>query len=237
MASTVSSISPMQASIEAAADNLLFEQGRLLVPPETCLSTLLKQILVQFTNTYALPDGSHALLSQPSSLDRILNSIFDTSCLAFVTEKEFRIEAGLDDHDKVTLFVQAVAGMAMVFERLLRACSSSSAAFANSGSGDLTTSLLSRELQLFAESEQRRTMLDRIGATSLLSHCYTKDELVSFVVAMVEDPDRASQQGGSSLLSLNAAGEDLSSDSVAWVSGRSCKNMGLPWGFTIMALN
>ncbi|KAL0468506.1 hypothetical protein QR685DRAFT_342803 [Neurospora intermedia] len=236
MASTVSSVSPMQASIEAAADNLSFEQGRLLVPPETCLSTLLKQILVQFTNTYALPDSSHALLSQPSSLDRILNSIFDTSCLAFVTEQEFRIEAGLDDHDKVTLFVQAVAGMAMVFERLLHA-SSSSAASANSGTGDLTTSLLSRELQLFAESEQRRTMLDRIGATSLLSHCYTKDELVSFVMAMVEDPDRASQQGGSSLLSLNAVGEDLSSDSVAWVSGRTCKNMGLPWGFTIMALN
>lgn len=153
-----------------------------------------------------------------------------------MTEQEFRIEAGLDDHDKVTLFVQAVAGMAMVFERLLHA-SSSSAASANSGTGDLTTSLLSRELQLFAESEQRRTMLDRIGATSLLSHCYTKDELVSFVMAMVEDPDRASQQGGSSLLSLNAVGEDLSSDSVAWVSGRTCKNMGLPWGFTIMALN
>ncbi|KAJ4383735.1 hypothetical protein N0V85_008441 [Neurospora sp. IMI 360204] len=203
------------------------------------MASSVSSTLTQFTTTYTLPDSLQALLSQPSSLDRILNSIFDTSSLAFVTEKEFRIEAGLDDHDKVTLFVQAVAGMAMVFERLLLACSSRSSS-ANSRSEDLTTCLFSRELQLFAESEQRRTMLDRIGGTSLLSHSYTKDELVSFVVATVED--RVPQQGGrladgSSLLPLNAVGEDLLSDSVAWVSDRSCKNMGLPWGFTIMALN
>lgn len=128
----------------------------------------------------------------------------------------------------------------MVFERLLLASSSSSrsSSYANSRSEDLTTCLFSRELQLFAESEQRRTMLDRVGGTSLLSHCYTKDELVSFVVATVEDRvPHPRHADGSSLLPLNAVGEDLLSDSVAWVSDRSCKNMGLPWGFTIMALN
>ncbi|KAK1776549.1 hypothetical protein QBC45DRAFT_419182 [Copromyces sp. CBS 386.78] len=105
------------ASIEAATSHISFSQGRLLVSPGTCLSTLLKQTLTNFTTNYDthLPSSLQSLLlSQPSSLDRILNSIFDTSCLAFVTEKEFRIEAGLEDHDRVTLFVQAVAGMAVV---------------------------------------------------------------------------------------------------------------------------
>lgn len=79
-------------------------------------------------------------------------------------------------------------------------------------------------------------MLDRIGETSLLSHCYTKDELVSFLVAIVEDrlPGQRHADGSSGLLPLN---EELLSESVAWVCARSCKNMGLPWGFTIMALN
>ncbi|KAK3949723.1 hypothetical protein QBC32DRAFT_400017 [Pseudoneurospora amorphoporcata] len=212
MASTISSVSPMRASIEAATSHISFPQGRLLVPPGTCLSTLLKQTLTNFTTNY----DTHL----PSSLNRILNSIFDTSCLAFVTEKEFRIEAGLEDHDSVTLFVQAVAEMAVVFERLLRACSSSASSSGNSDSGGLMTCLFSRELQLFAESEQRRTMLERIGGTSLLSHCYTKDEVVR-----------------SSLLPLKAVGEDSLSESVAWVSDWSCKNMGLPRGFTVMALN
>jgi len=237
MAASVSSVSPMQASIESATDHLTIDQGRLHVPEETCLFSLLKQTLVQFVTTYdTLPSSLQSLLlSQPTSLDRIINSIFDTSSLAFVTEQEFRIEAGLDDHDKATLFVQAVAGMAMIFERL-----SSVVASTSSDSSDQKTScLFSRALQLFAESEQRRTMLDRIGQTSLLSHCYTKDELVSFLVAIVEDRrlPGAADGSSSSLLPLNAVGEDLLSESVAWVSDRSCKNMGLPWGFTIMALN
>ena len=146
----------------------------------------------------------------------------------------------------------------MIFERLLRAASSSSSIeITSSGSGAkdqdqmAACRLFSRELQLFAESEQRRTMLNRVvGETSLLNgHCYTQEELVRFVMATtVEDVDDRSsscsslQRGyadGSDLylLRLNAVGEDLLSESVAWVSDRSCKNMGLPWGFTIMALN
>ncbi|KAK3388609.1 hypothetical protein B0T20DRAFT_490709 [Sordaria brevicollis] len=234
MASTISSVSPMQASIESATDALSIDQGYLHVPGATCLFSLLKQTLTQFATTYdVLPTSLQSLLLSQGQLERILNSIFDTSSLAFVTEQEFRIEAGLDDHDKATLFIQAVAGIAMIFERLLHASCSSSSSIPE----DKIGCLFSRELQLFAESEQRRAMLDRIGHTSLLSHCYTKHELVSFLVGVVEGRLSGQKHVAGSNLPLNAVGEDLLSESVAWVSDRSCKNMGLPWGFTIMALN
>jgi len=203
-----------QASIEAAMDCLNFELGRIRIPAETTLFSLLERCLASFVSIYAITD-SQSLLKDPSTLERILGSVFDTSARAFVTEKTFHIESGLDDHDKASLFTQAVAGMAIIFNRLSRS------------GGALSSGLLSRELQLFTESEQRRDVLDKISASSLLSSCYTKNEIVDFLMAAMED--RAVGRHG--------AYDYLLNDSVACVSDRPLKNMGLPWGFTIMSIN
>jgi hypothetical protein len=133
-----------------------------------------------------------------------------------------RIVAGLDDHDKSCLYVQAVAGMALFFRRLSVA------------GAVLSAASFSRELQLFAESEQRRAMLDKIGSTSLFSSCYTKRSMVDFVSAAIENDGDAEHNDG---LPVAKARENLSADSVAWGGSRPYQNMGLPWGFTIMALN
>jgi hypothetical protein len=126
--------------------------------------------------------------------------------------------AGLDDHDKSCLFVQAVAGMVLIFRRLSMAATV------------LLPSAFSRELQSFAACEQRRAALDRIGSSSLFSSCYTKAAVVDFLVAAIDEHHDT--------LALRTTGADLLlNDSVACVSDRPCKNMGLPWGFTIMALN
>ncbi len=194
--------------------------GRLSIPAETSLFSLLDQSFTKITGIFNLNDP-YAILKEPSALERILSSIFDTTSRAFVTEKSVRILAGLDDHDKSCLYLQAVAGMVLIFQRL------------RSASTLLSSGLLSRELQLFAESEQRSAVLDKIGGSSLFSSCYTKTAIVDFVLAAVEEREVAHHDS----LSLNSTGADLLSDSVAWVSDRPCKNMGMPWGFTIMALN
>ncbi|KAK0712785.1 hypothetical protein B0T26DRAFT_345204 [Lasiosphaeria miniovina] len=206
------------ASIEACMDYMVSELGRLYVPQEASLFGLLSQCLAKFNDTFAI-DDRQGVLSGPSGLERILNSIFDTDSRAFVTDKSLRILAGLDDHDKACLLVQAVAGMALVFRRLA------------SASADLTPRLFSRELQLFAESEQRRSMLEQVGGTSLFSSCYTRSVMVDFLAAVVEERETAHNE----VPSANFVTEDFLSDNVA--SERPCKNMGLPWGFTIMAIN
>ncbi|KAK0610074.1 hypothetical protein B0T17DRAFT_621351 [Bombardia bombarda] len=219
--SRASSLSPKcQASIAASTDYLDCQQGRLSVPPESTLFSLLGQCFEKFTSSFALTD-KESLLSDPSSLERMLSSIFDTESQAFVTEKSLRILAGLNDHDKSCLFLQAVAGMAMIFQRL------------TSASSELSRRIFSRELQLFAESEERRNMLEKISSSRLLSSCYTKSEVVSFVTKIIEDRE----SGHHDNVPLNEAGEDFTSDGVTWVGNRPLKNMGLPWGFTIMALN
>lgn len=209
-----------QASIQASVEHLTFNLGRLSPPSETCLFSLLHQCFAKVRDIFNLDDPS-SILAEQSSLERILNAVFDTTSLAFVTEKSVRIVAGLDDHDKTCLFVQAVAGMVLVFRRLSMAATM------------LQPSVFSRELQFFAESEQRRAALDKIAASSLFSSCYTKTAMVDFLVGVIDE-----QMGGrGDGLLRTTAGADLLSDSVAWAGSRPCKNMGLPWGFTIMALN
>jgi len=199
---------------------LVFDMGRLALPQEVTLSSLLGRCFGEFVDTFSLEDEND-VLSEPSSLERILCSIFDTASRAFVTETSPRVLEGLDDHDKACLFVQAVAGMAMIFQRL-------------SLTGQpLSSSIFLRELQLFAESDQRRHMLEKIEASTLLNSCYTKSVMADFVMAAIEDRETRHYEN----LPLGRLGEDLLSDSVAWVSDRPCKTNGLPWGFTIMAIN
>lgn len=194
--------------------------GRPCIPAETSLFSLLKQCFTKVVAIFNLNDPQ-GVLEQPSALERILTSVFDTATRAFVTEKSVQALASLDDHEKSCLFVQAVAGMVMVFRRL------------SAAGRELSPSLFSRELQLFAESEERHGVLDKIGGSSLFCSCYTKDCMVDFVMTAVDDRE----VGHHDSLPLNAVGEELLSNSVAWVSDRPCKNMGLPWGFTIMAIN
>jgi len=209
------------AGVKASLNCLVFDMGRLAVPQETTLMSLLSRCFALFTNIYSLEDPQN-VLSKPSSLERMLCSIFDTASRAFVTETSPRVLAGLDDHDKACLFVQAVAGMAMIFQRLNVADDQT-----------VSSSTFLRETQLFAESDQRGHMLEKIEASSLLNSCYTASVMADFVMAAIEDRETRHYEN----LPLGRLGEDLLSDSVAWVSDRPCKTNGLPWGFTILAIN
>lgn len=231
-----------QASIEASLAPINMELGKIYIPQETTLFSLLSTAFSQFRSIYSLSDPS-GLLSQPTTLDQFLSSIFDgTASLPFVTEKGgLRILAGLDDHDKATLYVQAVAGMVLIFQRL--------------NGHELSKALLSRELRLFVESQKRQTVLERIDHSHFFTDCYTKAAIADSVVETIEtsgssDSSSDSDSGRQSPAAednkrfaydnhhlagatLDGPGPDLSS----WENERPCKNMGLPWGFTIMTLN
>ncbi|KAK3320336.1 hypothetical protein B0T19DRAFT_285880 [Cercophora scortea] len=209
-----------QESIEGSVGYLICNMGKLSVPSGTTLFSLLEQCFAKFIQTFALNDKS-GILSSPSALERVLSSIFDTDRRALVTEKSLRALTALDDRDTAALFLQAVAGMGLIFRRL------------NAVGPDVSRSLFARELQLFSESEDRQSMLDRIATSPLLMSCYTKNDVVSFLMTTIGDGPSSHHDG----LSLSATGKDLVNENIAWVSSRPCKNNGLPWGFTIMALN
>ncbi|KAL2268792.1 hypothetical protein VTJ83DRAFT_3638 [Remersonia thermophila] len=205
-------------SLESSLSFLSFDMGRLSIPSNGCLHNILDRCFAKIRGFFHLADTSN-LLAEPSSLERVLSCIFDATSLPFVTETTDRIAAGLDDHEKACLFVQAVAGMVLFLRRLAAAGVA------------VSEPILARELQLFAESEQRRALLETVATSPLLRSCYTKAVLVDFLEEAIDDPTTEN------LLPETTMKNDFPSDPEAWVNDRPCKNMGLPWGFTIMALN
>ncbi|KAK5662213.1 hypothetical protein OQA88_8118 [Cercophora sp. LCS_1] len=209
-----------EAAIKASLKYLVFDMGRLSIPEDATLFDLLNRSYGRF-NFIMEPEDPKEVLSKTNSLEKMLCSIFDTASRALVTETSLQGLAGVDDHDKATLFVQAVAGLAMIYQRL------------TTTGQPLSSNILSRELQLFSECDQRRNMLEKIEQSTLLNSCFTSGVMTDFVVATIEGRETRHFED----LPLGRLGEDLLSDSVAWVSDRPCKTNGLPWGFTIMALN
>ncbi|KAK3997879.1 hypothetical protein QBC44DRAFT_314606 [Cladorrhinum sp. PSN332] len=212
-----------QASIEASISPIQIQLGRLSLPTESTIYSLLTQSFSKLTEIFNLHDPD-SLLSSPSTLTHVLDAILDTTSRPFANPNSELILAGLDDHDKACLYMQAVAGMVLIFERL------------KSADADLSPSLLARKLQLFAESNQRQAVLDTIAGSHCFSESYTRNDVVEVLVNAVQDREvhdfsfgRATPEQEEELLSVG--------DSWGGSSERPCKNMGLPWGFTIMALN
>ncbi|KAK1826620.1 hypothetical protein QBC39DRAFT_396533 [Podospora conica] len=208
------------AAVEASLNSLVFDMGRLAIPPDTTIIAMLRESFTKITNIYSLPDPQ-SLLVLELTLPQMLHAIFDTASLSLVTASNPSALAHLDDRERASLFTQAVGGLATMFQRL------------HATRAELTPSVLLREMQLFAESDQRRNMMDKIGASPIMTSCYTKGVLADFVMATIEDRETGHFEN----LPLGRLGQEALSDSVAWVSARPCKTNGLPWGFTILALN
>lgn len=184
-------------------------------------STLIS-ILTTFYTTNLLPifrpRDPHNIL--PSSLIRFLTSIFDTTTRGIILETESQIQERIDGHSKAVLLAQAVAGLIAIVRRL-------------SGNGEISQGVVSRELQLYSESEERRRMLEAVEGSHLFGYCLSKREVCELIVAAVEGEDRKA------MLPRTTLGEDdiFARCGVEKVGGRMCQDMGLPWGFTIMAIN
>jgi hypothetical protein len=195
-------------------DHLTFSNGRVSISGDLTLWSIAMSCNSTLINNFRLndPDG---ILESSDALHLMLQHIFDADTRGFFTEECYEILAGLDGLTKARMLVQAMAGMVLIFRRL-------------SGAGtQITSRTFNRELQLFAEAEARTSVMGVIETTPVFGRCYMKSQIVDVVMDAIEGKDGSVQlseydEGGM----LSWATADLPS-----------RNMGLPWGFCIMALN
>ncbi|KAH8899960.1 hypothetical protein GQ53DRAFT_740951 [Thozetella sp. PMI_491] len=209
--------SRVQACIDVALEYFTVELNQPSIQSEMTLRAILSQCIARFSAIYALDDGDR-LLADAANQKRVLDTIFDSDSRAFVTEDCIFMLEHLDDHAKTTLLSQAVGGLILIFQRL-----------STTGS-KVTPGALSRELQLFAESEERHAMLGAIASSHVLQFCYMKGEIASLIVQAIKCEEHDD-------VPLTTMGQERLRDGVSWVSYRPCRDMGMPWGFTIMAIN
>ncbi|KAK4217492.1 hypothetical protein QBC37DRAFT_414622 [Rhypophila decipiens] len=224
-----STSSKCQEGITASLGYLALEAGQLSVPTDNKLLDTLAECLSTFVNIFALEDEEKAL-SSPSTLETVLKSIFDNENEVFVMEDSLLLVEGLSDQERLSLFLQAVTGMAMVFQHL------------SLSGATMTPSALERELEIFSEGDERHEMLEKVEASRFLTACYDKKDLGVYLMKIVEDEDEEEDitpenHNHNLVTSWSATKQTINTDSDEWDSSRPCKNMGLPWGFTILALN
>ena len=116
------------------------------------------------------------------------------------------------------LLAQAICAVVVVFARL-----------EDSGK-EICPGLLSKELQLLSEGDQLRMLINHLESCHVFSKCFMKTQLEDAMIDAIQAARRDE---------IQPLDEDLASD----VPYRICmdeipaRNMGLPWGFTIMSIN
>ncbi|KAG7146527.1 hypothetical protein HYQ46_004672 [Verticillium longisporum] len=203
-------------SVESVMPYFTVSMGQAAITSPSLWKTLLRSYS-HINQTYNLQD-SHGVLSCQAGLKSILNTTFDREAQAFLDRHSENLDV-LDDSlngpAKARLLARAVAGVVAVFEHL-SACR-----------GEITQEVFDQQVQHFAESDQCRRIIAKIEESKVFSRCYAKSQLADVICQAVED--------GSDTASLGLGEDDQAA--IEWASELPSRNMGLPWGFTILALN
>ncbi|KAF4962462.1 hypothetical protein FSARC_9457 [Fusarium sarcochroum] len=207
-----------RSAVNAAAEIFTIDQGHVTIPNELCPLDALSSILRNISSVFELDVCADLDLNCRNILHRILQSIFDTNTQSVLEEEESEIFGHLDSKQKARILAQAIAAFTIIFQRL-----------AQTGE-KVSYGVLNREAQLFTESDQRALMQSTIEGDSVFENCDKKTDIAEAILAAIDaDEDPATPQP--------VAVDDKQDFVFSPGAALEHKNMGSPWGFSIMAIN
>ncbi|RSM12313.1 hypothetical protein BHE90_008647 [Fusarium euwallaceae] len=206
------------SAVNAAIEVFTIEEGHVTIPNDLCPLEALFSTLRKVSSVFNLDICSEVDLNCRKILHRLLQSIFDTNTQSFLEQETSEIFAHLSAKQKARILAQAIATFTILFQRLAEA------------GEKVTYGVLNREAQLFAESEQRTMMQDAIEGNPIFEDCQRKSDIADAILAAIDaDESPASPQ--------LVAADDKVDFTFSPGAALEHKNMGVPWGFTVMALN
>ncbi|KAK2031641.1 hypothetical protein LX32DRAFT_650592 [Colletotrichum zoysiae] len=211
-------------SIDSTMSHFTVSMGKASVQNNVSLWTTLSQCYDEVAGTFALQDPE-GVLSAPESISKVVHATFDHDEHGLVEQDSSAMANHLDDAAKAHMLAQAVAGTVAFFRRL-----ASSPSHTRRG-GPVTQAGFDREVRRFAECELRSAMIRKIDESRLFGRCYTKSQIADLIMDAVEGG------GVSDSDDAEFASEDEYQNAIGWATELPARNMGLPWGFTIMAIN
>lgn len=226
------------------------DTGKVGTASETSLLSLINQWLPSAAETFGLAaapapaaatdddDGgsSKAVLLRPSAVEAMLNAVFDLDVRSLVVADDAHAASALsalDPSARARLLAQAVAGIVSILHRLALLVGFHDQQ--QQERAEVTPAVLARELLLFAESPARRRVLDRLEhhcGGVFGGACLMKRDLAAVILAAVSCGDVHFQPPAHA-----PCFDDYASDGFGWSEARPASDMGVPYGFTIMALN
>lgn len=205
------------AAVNAAIDIFTIDQGHVTLPDDLCPLDALSSILRNISSVFELDVSADLDLTCRNILHRILQFIFDTNTQSAL-EEDSEIFAHLSSKQKARILAQAIAAFTVIFQRL-----------AQTGE-KVTYGVLNREAQLFTESDQRALMQSLIEGDAVFENCTRKSDIAEAILSAIDaDEDAATPQP--------VAADDKQDFMFSPSAAQEHKNMGVPWGFSIMAIN
>ncbi|KAM0544858.1 hypothetical protein ACHAPJ_011603 [Fusarium lateritium] len=207
-----------KSAVNAAVEIFTIEQGHVTIPNELCPLDALSSILRNISSVFELDVCADLDLNCRDILHRILQSIFDTNTQSVLEQETSEIFGHLSSKQKARILAQAIAAFTIIFQRL-----------AQTGQ-KVSYGVLNREAQLFAESDQRALMQSNIEGNSVFENCEKKSNIAEAILAAIDaDEDPATPQP--------VAVDDKLDFVFSPGAALEHKNMGVPWGFSIMTIN
>ncbi|KAL8420739.1 hypothetical protein RB594_003514 [Gaeumannomyces avenae] len=225
-----------RAAVDASMSFFTLDTGKVGTTSETSLLSIISQWLPEAVKTFGLGAGSSAVLLQPSAVEAMLNAVFDLDVRPLVVADDAHAAeavAALEPEARARLLAQAVAGVVSILHRLALAVEFQQQQ--QSGEpAEVTPAVLGRELLHFADAPARRRVLDRLDHCGGVfgGACLMKRDIAAVILAAVSCGDVHFQPP-----THTPSFDDYASDGFGWSEARPASDMGVPFGFTIMALN
>ncbi|EJT82532.1 hypothetical protein GGTG_02505 [Gaeumannomyces tritici R3-111a-1] len=225
-----------RAAVDASMSFFTLDTGKVGTTSETSLLSIISQWLPEAVKTFGLSAGSSAVLLQQSAVEAMLNAVFDLDVRPLVVADDAHAAealAALEPEARARLLAQAVAGVVSILHRLALAVEFHQQQ--QSGEpAEVTPAVLGRELLHFADAPARRRVLDRLDHCGGVfgGACLMKRDIAAVILAAVSCGDVHFQPP-----THTPSFDDYASDGFGWSEARPASDMGVPFGFTIMALN
>lgn len=174
-----------------------------------------EQILDAYDARAVLSGQEHLRSTLRATFDEEVRGLLDSGAQAMGL-----LDDALDDPSKARVLAQVIAGTVAVLERTVTDADPEKR---------VSAERFRAEVQRFAESEHRQRLAGMIGGSKMFGRCYAPQQIRDLIVRAVEDR----QDGDGSAVWLGDEGESA----IGWATELPSRNMGLPWGFTILALN
>ncbi|PKS04939.1 hypothetical protein jhhlp_008305 [Lomentospora prolificans] len=195
------------------------------IPTNLSLYSITQSCYTIAKQTFLFPeDPSSPPLSDIAAPSQVIDAIFDTDAKLFFEDAP--LLANLTSDHKASLLAQAIVGLVLFFRHLADALKSEEQAY-------VTSYLFAKELESFRLSEERIAALNAVESSSLFAACRSRKQIDKLISRVVE---RAfNEQELSDMLEDAGVNEDAVG-SLGWAIERP-RNMGLPWGFSILPVN
>lgn len=208
-----------KATISALATHFITKNNTPSIAPTLNLWAAIQTAYTTALTTFHLQEDATLPLSSPSAGTHIINAVFDTDAKLLFTGPHATLFASLAPASKARLLAQGIAGIVL----FLRALGET----AEGEGGVVTSTLFARELEVFRGSEERQAVLDAVDDSHVWEVCAAKEDVSRAIMRAVESADEEVEVSGE----VEGVGALF-----GFEIGRP-KNMGLPWGFSILPVN